>query len=357
MFVVEIARQYTYWLHFFHEKRKKQFIPLPWKDGDFIFRNMNKIDEFACRFHNLNLKYVEKVKGFDPTGIFLEHLLGIGFSNSFINTTLNEDGYNASGIPSHDTGDLETILSTNESYKKRGKGSGEKRAQSPTVALKSTTSQSSDPMVYPSKKVTHISSSEGGDKNHPSGKIEIYHKLPLRKKQKNIVQEEEGPRGESDIHNLSLEDMKLEIGIEKMFPSVDQLENMAQQNPHMEIIETDIFDEEESFAFQSIVFYSESKNLIIEKRDVKNKKGKSHSDINLRNMQPSQISQIQRPTRDSLDNSIEGLEAENVKLKERIKELEEALMPLPVLASPLEMIGPTTPVENLKGSKILLTSS
>jgi hypothetical protein len=50
----------------------------------------------------------------------------------------------------------------------------------------------------------------------------------------------------------------------------------------MEIIESETFDEEESFVFQSVVFYSESKNLIIEKRDVKNKKGKSRSEINLR---------------------------------------------------------------------------
>jgi hypothetical protein len=37
--------------------------------------------------------------------------------------------------------------------------------------------------------------------------------------------------------------------------------------------------------------------------------------------------------------------------------LEEALMPLPMLASPLAMIGPTTLVEKLKGLTILLTSS
>jgi hypothetical protein len=29
MFVAEIARQYNHWLHFFHDKKKKQFIPLP----------------------------------------------------------------------------------------------------------------------------------------------------------------------------------------------------------------------------------------------------------------------------------------------------------------------------------------
>ena len=117
MFVAEISRKYTYWFHFFHEKRKKQFIPLSWKVKDFIFENMNKIDEFTCHFHNLNLKYDKKVEGFDPSGIFLEHLLVVGFNNSFVNTILNEDGDTTLGTPSCDTSDLETILNTNESYK------------------------------------------------------------------------------------------------------------------------------------------------------------------------------------------------------------------------------------------------
>jgi hypothetical protein len=45
-------------------------------------------------------------------------------------------------------------------------------------------------------------------------------------------------------------------------------------------------------SFQSIVFDRESKKLIIEKGDVKNKKGKSHSEVDLRDMRPSQISKI-----------------------------------------------------------------
>jgi hypothetical protein len=115
MFVTEIARQYNYWLHFFHEKRKNQFIPLPWNVGDFIFINMNKIDELPGHFHNLNLKYAERVKGFDPSGFFVEHPLAIGFNNSFINAILNEDIDNVSGTLARDASDLETILNTNES--------------------------------------------------------------------------------------------------------------------------------------------------------------------------------------------------------------------------------------------------
>jgi hypothetical protein len=117
MFVAEIERKYNYWLHFFHENRKNQFLPLPWKVGDFIFINMNKIDEFMSHFHSLNLKYSEKLKGFDASGIFVEHLLVVGFNNYFINVIFNEEGYNASGTHAHDIDDLETILNTNKSYK------------------------------------------------------------------------------------------------------------------------------------------------------------------------------------------------------------------------------------------------
>jgi len=148
MFVTEITMPYNYWLHFFHEKRKIQFIPLPWKVGDFIFRNMNKIDEFTSHFQSLNLKYVERVKGFNPSRIFVEHLLVVGFNNSFINVILNEDGDNVSCTPACETGDLEMIFNTNESYKQRGKGLDEKSSQSSTVTQRSTTPWSIVPIAH-----------------------------------------------------------------------------------------------------------------------------------------------------------------------------------------------------------------
>jgi hypothetical protein len=71
-------------------------------------------------------------------------------------------------------------------------------------------------------------------------------------------------------------------------------------------------------------------------------------------MRPSQISKIHKATVDVLDDSIDGLEAENARLKEKIKELEIALMPLPILASPLTMIKPTTSGTKFKGSSSFL---
>jgi len=64
---------------------------------------------------------------------------------------------------------------------------------------------------------------------------------------------------------------------------------------------------------------------------------------------------IHRATGDALDDSIGNIEEENIKLNERIKELEETLMPLPFLSIPLEIVGPTMLKEKIKGSSSLLT--
>jgi hypothetical protein len=108
---------------------------------------------------------------------------------------------------------MNSSASTNDSPKHKGKGPGEKSAQSPTATANTTTSRRSTPTAYPSNKV--------------------------------------------------------------------KLESSSPHNPGMEIIGIDTLDEEESFAFQSFVFDNESKKLIIEKKDVNNKKEKYHSEINL----------------------------------------------------------------------------
>jgi hypothetical protein len=258
-----VVRQHNFWFHFFHENRKNKFIPLPWKIGDFIFINTNKIDEFLNHFNNVNLKYVEKIKGFDPNKIFVEHMLFVEFNNSFIHTILNEEEENNQCAPMHNSRDLEIVRSTNDLYKKKGKGPSEKSAQSPIVTPKTTTSRSNAPTTHPTRKITKIISSYGGERNPHPGKIESSHKLPMRKKRKNVVQEEEENIIENDINSFSLENMELEVDIEKCFPTIDQSGNMAQQNLSLEIVANETFSEENSFSFQSVVFDKEYKKLIV----------------------------------------------------------------------------------------------
>ena len=101
------------------------------------------------------------------------------------------------------------------------------------------------------------------------------------------MQEEEDQHIESDINRFFLEDMELEADIEKIFPPLDQSRKTTHQNLSLEIIENETFNEEESFSFHSVVFDRESKKLIIEKSDVNNKKEKSRSEVDLRDMWPS----------------------------------------------------------------------
>jgi hypothetical protein len=45
----------------------------------------------------------------------------------------------------------------------------------------------------------------------------------------------------------------------------------------LEVVANEIFSEEESFTFQSVIFDKESEKLIVERGDQENKKGKYHS--------------------------------------------------------------------------------
>ena len=73
-------------------------------------------------------------------------------------------------------------------------------------------------------------------------------------------------------------------------------------------------------------------------------------------MQPSQICQLHIASGDALHDSIGGIEAENAKPKDRLKELEEALIPMSLHVNALEIAMPSTPSVNLKSSSSLLAS-
>jgi hypothetical protein len=134
----------------------------------------------------VSLKYVENIKGFDLNKIFVGHMLYVGFNSSFIQTILNEEeeeGNNQITLV-HDVGDLETLLTNNDFYKQKGKGPSEKSVQYPVVTPKNTTSRRNAPTTHPVRNIVNSSSSGGGEKNPPHGKIEDSHKLLVRKKRK-----------------------------------------------------------------------------------------------------------------------------------------------------------------------------
>ena len=83
---------------------------------------------------------------------------------------------------------------------------------------------------------------------------------------------------------IESDNMEIDPDLDSVFCNLDHPRDTIQHSLPMDIADTEMFYEDESFVFQSVVFYNQSKNLIIENRDVRNKKGKSCSNINLRNM-------------------------------------------------------------------------
>jgi hypothetical protein len=134
---------------------------------------------------------LKNIKGFDPNKIFVKHMQSMGFSNYFIQNVLSEEEeVNFQNTHVHETGDLETLLSSNDLYKQKGKSTGEKSDESPVVTLKNATYRRSTLVAHPIRKSVNNSSSGGGDKNPPSRIIESSHKLPVRKIRKTPLQEE-----------------------------------------------------------------------------------------------------------------------------------------------------------------------
>jgi hypothetical protein len=51
-----MCRKYKNWAHFFYDKRKKQFIPLSWKIGEFTVKQITHLDELEGHHEQLGLK-------------------------------------------------------------------------------------------------------------------------------------------------------------------------------------------------------------------------------------------------------------------------------------------------------------
>jgi hypothetical protein len=134
--------------------------------------------------------------------------------------------------------------------------------------------------------------------------------------------------------------MDLDVDIENItFPHV---EVSTRENVHhisILMIHDETFFDEETFAVKNDSFDKQYMKLVFE-RTRKSKSGKLRSTIDSRDILPSKLSCIHKFTGDTLDVSIAHMEEENAQMKERIKQLEETLMPPPILASPVAMICP-----------------
>jgi hypothetical protein len=135
--------------------------------------------------------------------------------------------------------------------------------------------------------------------------------------------------------------MDLDVDIKNIwFPNEEE---RVQENTQFTVelaIQNEVFSNEETFSVHNALFDKSSKKLIFE-RNSKSKRGKSHSTIDLRDIHPSKLSSIHKVTGDALDVSIIDMEEENLRLKERVKELEATLMPPPILATPVSIVQPT----------------
>jgi hypothetical protein len=217
IFIAEVARQYNYWFHLFQRKKKKQFIPLPWKIGEFVLKNVNKIDDFAAHFSISNLRYAEDIRGFDPYDIFRQHLQTLGLDDCFVNKHLPKNRDSGDNGPASDADDVETVQSCTKLYTQQGKGPSDKSVQSANTTPKSTTSRSIAPTAHHSNKETQSSSNGGGDNDPPHSKIDSSHKLPVEKKRKKNV-------GQAEEPEIQSENMELDTDLDTMFPFLDQPE-------------------------------------------------------------------------------------------------------------------------------------
>jgi hypothetical protein len=88
LYVIDILsqkffRQYKTWCITFDRKRKRQFISFPFQVGDTRVKNLAHLKEVSEILSAFDLKEAEPLSGFDPQGLFSQHLKSIRYSNLF----------------------------------------------------------------------------------------------------------------------------------------------------------------------------------------------------------------------------------------------------------------------------------
>jgi hypothetical protein len=338
--------------------------------GDSCKRHYH-LDEISTQFDLFNLKKENEIKGFDPSQLFMTHMTYVGYSVSFAKTFLfgeeEGDSQNPQGLPVEKLQeDIETIISTTDQHRQRGRVVNERSSWSPNVSQKSGLPKGKPQnSVQEQRKSSMDNSDDGGEQNPPKGNLENPHKLPIASKRKRGTNKE----GESeDIPGDEIvpEDMELDVNIEEIeFAGEEQrLEESKTIAKELATQEPIIF-EEESLTLHHATFNKNSRKLVIEKINAKNKKiqEKWNSEFDFHGVPPSKVIEFHEATGEALKMSIGDIENENSILKDRVRELENALMPPPLFSSPIATIQPLRSLEGrpesssrLKGTSSLLAA-
>ena len=95
--------------------------------------------------------------------------------------------------------------------------------------------------------------------------------------------------------------------------------------------------EEESITLHKATYNHETKKLLLEKTNTKNKKSPERWKylIDLYGVSPSKIADFHGATGDALKQSIDKMERDNLELNKRVKELEFSFVPSPLFTKPL----------------------
>jgi hypothetical protein len=128
-------------------------------------------------------------------------------------------------------------------------------------------------------------------KSPPQGSLENSHKLTMKRKRANSQQE--GEEQKAPKNDILLDDMDLDVDIENIrFPDEEECTQQDVQYVAL-VVQDEILSNEETFFVHDVLFDKSSKKLTFEITS-KNKKGKSRSTIDTKNMLPSKLSSIYR---------------------------------------------------------------
>jgi hypothetical protein len=141
IFVIEVSRFYKYRAHFFNEKRKKQFIPFPWRVGEIVFKHISHLNEFVGQLDQLSLKEAQAINGFDPKNSFFAHMSIVKYSSYVSKLEKFKEGGGGNqnlleAFVEETLNDIKELENTNECYMQKGKEATSKNPNSPNISQK-----------------------------------------------------------------------------------------------------------------------------------------------------------------------------------------------------------------------------